>query len=164
MFSGFEDRINGNSYGQTMMMPLEFGSDNIVTLYNELENLESLDPAHPALLFPEDNFSQMNRPAVERRTTIPTIQESWEPDEEMLNDCIRNLSKLGIDLLEHSQLIPPQSIHDQNTHLDTATVKRLAKRYDRYQAEDTLRLTERLINIYSIFLTSCIGPQSSTLR
>jgi hypothetical protein len=67
-----------------------------------------------------------------------------------VTQCIRQLSELSIGLFEHSNTIPPQSIHDlaPEDEMYQDTMNDRARDYSSYRVDDTFRLTQELIDLY----------------
>lgn len=76
---------------------------------------------------------------------------------ESTSSCIRKLSQLSSDLFQHSQTIPPVSIHDLECADKDGSMQPGFKDYSQYVVEETFRLTQGLIDIYPSFLTSVLN-------
>ncbi|KAE8454299.1 hypothetical protein EG329_005224 [Mollisiaceae sp. DMI_Dod_QoI] len=86
----------------------------------------------------------------------------WVPgmpicETESTSSCIGKLSQLSSDLFQHSQTLPPLSIHDPECADEDGYMRSELKDYSQYFIEETFRLTQGLIDIYPSFLTSVLN-------
>jgi hypothetical protein len=76
------------------------------------------------------------------------------PQEQSVSQCIRQLSELSRRLYEHGITIPPQDIHapvpENEPYEDVMNTR--AQNYENYKADDTLQITQELIDIYPSFM------------
>ena len=81
------------------------------------------------------------------------------------SDCIRKLSQLSTDLYEHSNTIPPMTIYDpppadmgdDGVYQGTQG----CQDYSKYHVDETLRLTQNLIDVYPAFLNAFLPHLTS---
>jgi hypothetical protein len=81
------------------------------------------------------------------------------------SDCIRKLSQLSTDLFEHSNTIPPMTIYDpppadmgdDGVYQGTQG----CQDYSKYRVDETLRLTQNLIDMYPAFLSAFLPHLTS---
>lgn len=76
-----------------------------------------------------------------------------------VGECVRKLSQLSSDLYEHSQTIPPLSIHDPNH----PSQEKDFQNDPQYFLEETFRLTQGLVDIYPAFLNTFLGHTSAQI-
>ncbi|KAG0647640.1 Isoflavipucine cluster transcription factor [Hyphodiscus hymeniophilus] len=132
--------------------------DNVLQLCNPPFDLQSrgllcshkLNPVEPTLPSPSQPLLAVQTPKI----------PSWnghskeQPQQRSATHCIRQLSELSVSLFEHSNTIPPQSIHDpipENEVYEEAMSLR-AQDYAYYTADETFRVTQELIDIYPSFI------------
>jgi hypothetical protein len=81
------------------------------------------------------------------------------------SDCIRKLSQLSTDLFEHGNTIPPMSIYDpppanmggDGVYEGTQD----CPDYSKYRVDETLRLTQNLVDMYPAFLNAFLPHPTS---
>jgi len=95
---------------------------------------------------------------VRRELSNGTFQNCEVQGVDQRGSCVRRLSQLSIDLFQHGSTIPSHSIHDTPSLNDNMAYS------SNYVLEDTILLTQSLIDIYPPFLDSFLPrliPQTS---
>jgi len=106
-----------------------------------------------------------SRPSFGDTLGIPKSQthrfEDIEPAEaDSKSNCIRLLSQLSVSLYEHSNTIPPLTIYDTPSSKPNGDMTTYSSKY---KLEDTLKLTQSLIDVYPTFLDTFLQqPRAKT--
>ncbi|CZR61341.1 uncharacterized protein PAC_11237 [Phialocephala subalpina] len=131
---------------------------NPMVQYRKEANLSRAIKTSSALLLGTDDALLQSRPQESGAFT-----GRWMPDVEAPHPdpttCMQRLSQLSSDLFEHSQALPPLSIHDPAYADKDSTLQSAAKDYTRFVLEDTFRHTQTLIDVYPSFLL--LTPQTT---
>jgi hypothetical protein len=115
------------------------------------------DPSHsirttPSLLLDADDDSS---PAMSIDSSLSSYVWGMKPqsiDSESASSYVRKLSELSVELYEHYKTVPPQSIHDPLSIENQEKWNSLKCPAD-FTMEDTLRLTQTMIEMYPPFLS-----------
>lgn len=138
--------------------PQDTSTDGVISLLNYDGNITSPcrkdNPAHPVKNAPQLLMDADD--AFESSTSFgpnPWAVQKLNITPESTGQCIKKLSLLSSELFEHSQTIPPISIHDPDSVSKEKNIRAGADDYSQYVVEETFRLTQSLIDIYPIFLS-----------
>jgi hypothetical protein len=101
------------------------------------------------------------------QSPLPFGSNPWSLQDPNINrdsigECIKKLSMLSSDLFEHSQTIPPLSIHDPDSVNQVKSLHPGVDDYSQYVVEETFRLTQTLIDIYPNFLSIFLNRTSTS--
>ena len=173
----FHDLLHDSTFGdmnfenQSEYSPLEFdlpsfpnfrGPDN--KMNNPLQfrsppptidrSLDCSPFRRPFSPLPDPNLSPLHLAVTLQNSQLPVWAGDVRKNQQSIGQCIRRLSDLSVRLYEHGATIPPQSIHntipENESYVDVMNAR--AKVYANYKVDDTLQLTQELIDVYPSFI------------
>ena len=175
-FNGFPDLMADPNFmdmdlaGQDDFSSLDVNSSPFPKYADKMDNLLGISgpPNQYFRRFPYDTPSSQSLSSLDASVSPPSLMAAAEQTPQLsvrngnpdnshqlsVNKCIRQLSKLSISLFEHSNTIPPLTIHEPipENEDQQETMNSRAKKYANYSVDETFRVTQELIDIYPSFL------------